>query len=568
MSYIQYAVILSCFILLVFLLLAEVKRINKDNLLLRLLANIIAVSSLALLFIPLTYKVDIEVDHSLNIFTPGTNQDSVPKSLRKGYALASIPDLSYLLKSRPEISSVNVFGYGLAPSDLEALKYYKLNFYPSAPSGIVSVRWNSRLSYTEKLQIQGKYINSSSNEVKLVLRGFGDSLDSAFIPAGKTSTFSLKTIPKQAGKAVLNLFAYADGKLLVEEKVPIEVTESKPMTILLLSSNPDFEYKFLKNWLFEEGHALMMRSRISKTAISSDFLNTKPVDLKIISGDILKKIDVLIADEEELATISNQEYQQIEQAVAKGMGLCIRISQPNIPRSLAITRNLARYELKSANDKEEQSLFLRPANTALAALKDKAGRIIAAKSLYGKGKVTGLVSLTTYKWLLESKESTYKRYWSDIVGGSATMKSGSAPFEIFPQFPIVQQTFRVNARQVSLTVPTIRLNNVVLAPRQNVVLSNDWDAIADAKSVGWNRVNINGKEGSFFVYDKDSWQNLRNSAKIKANVAASEFSQPLKSAKLLKTIEKRFPVWIFYLLFALSSGFLWLEPKLSYRNGN
>jgi hypothetical protein len=567
MSYIQYAVILSCFILLVFLLLAEIKRINKAYILLRILANIIAVSSLALLFIPLTYKVDIEVDHSLNIFTPGTNQDSVPKSLRKGYALASIPDLSYLLKSRPEISTVNVFGYGLAPSDLEALKHYKLNFYPSAPSGIVSVRWNSRLSYTDQLQLKGKYMNSSSNEVKLVLRGFGNTLDSAFILAGKTSTFSLKTIPKQAGKAVLNLLAYADGKLLVEEKVPIEVTESKPLTVLLLSSNPDFEYKFLKNWLFEEGHMVMMRSRISKTAISSDFLNTKPVDLKIINAAVLRKIDVLIADEEELATISNQEYQQIEQAVTKGMGLCIRVSELSIPRK-SLTSNLARYELKSANDKEEQSLFLRPANTSLAALKDKAGRVIAATSLYGKGKVTGLVTLTTYKWLLESKESTYTRYWSDIIGSSGTIKSSNAPFEIFPQFPIVQQTFRVNARQVSLTVPTIRLNNVVLAPRQNVVLSNDWDAIADAKSAGWNSVNINGKEGSFFVYDKDSWQNLRNSAKIKANVAASEFSQPLKSAKLLKTIEKRFPVWIFFVLFALSSGFLWLEPKLSYRNGN
>ena len=567
MSYIQYAVILSCFILLVFLLLAEVKRINKDNLLLRLLANIIAVSSLALLFIPLTYKVDIEVDHSLNIFTPGTNQDSVPKSLRKGYALASIPDLSYLLKSRPEISTVNVFGYGLAPSDLEVLKRYKFNFFPSAASGIVSVRWNSRLSYTEKLQVQGKYINSSSNDVKLVLRGFGDNLDSAFIQAGKTSTFSLESVPKQAGKAVLNLVAYTNGNLLVEEKVPIEVFESKPMTILLLSSNPDFEYKFLKNWLFEEGHAVIMRSRISKTAISSDFLNTKPVDLKIINAAVLRNIDVLIADEEELATISNQEYQQIEQAVTKGMGLCIRVSELSIPRK-SLTSNLARYELKSANDKEEQSLFLRPAKTSLAALKDKSGRVIAATNLYGKGKVTGLVSLSTYKWILESKESTYKRYWSDIIGGSASMKSGNAAFEIFPQFPIVRQTIRVTARQVSLTVPTIRMNNVLLAPRQNVALSSDWDALAYATSAGWNSISINGNEGSFYIYDKDSWQDLRNSNKIKVNVAASELSQPLKSAKLLKTMEKRFPVWIFFVLFALSSGFLWLEPKLSYRNGN
>ena len=568
MNYMQYAVVLFSFILLMFLLIAEYKRANRAFLLLRILGLIVSVTSLALLFIPLTYKTEIEVDNSLNIFTKGTVRDSVPTIFRKGLDIASIPDLSYLLKSKPEISTVNVFGYGLASADLANLKGYEFNFFPSVVKGIVAINWNKTLSYTEELQLQGAYVNPGLKEVKLVLHGFGDALDSVLIPAGKTSKFALKSIPKQAGKAVFSLSAYADGELLSEEKVPLDVFEAKPLTVLMMSSNPDFEYKFLKNWLFEEGHAVMMRSRISKSAISTDFLNTKSIDLSTVSKDLLKKVDILICDENELFQISNAEYQQIAQAVSMGMGLLVRISEAKQPRELSLLRNFSKYELPSGNDKDGQKVFLRSSNNALDTERDKAGRIVTQTSLYGRGKITGSVLSQTFKLLLESKGILYSRYWSDVIGATSKSKRTQTQFEVFSQLPTVGETIRIVARQQELNVPAIKLNYEPLSPRQNVVIPTEWDVVGILKKEGWSSFSINGENHSFYVYGKNSWEDFRNSNKSIENIKASGISQLSKPSELLKTIDKSVPVWIFFMLFLVSSGFLWLEPKISYKNNH
>jgi hypothetical protein len=568
MNYMQYAAVFLSLILLIFLLIAEFKRANKTYLLLRILGVIISVTSLALLFIPLTYKAKTEVDNSVNIFTKGTVRDSVPAMFRKGLDLASIPDLSYFLKGKPEINTVNVFGYGLESADLAILKGYKFNFYPSIARGVVAVSWNKTLSYTDKMQLQGVYANPGSKDVKLVLNGFGSDLDSLLIPAGKTSKFALTCIPKQAGKAVFSLAAYADGKLLSDEKVPLEVFEAKPLTVLVMSSNPDFEYKFLKNWLFEEGHSVMMRSRISKSAISTDFLNAKSIDLSTVSGDVLKKVDILICDENELFQISNTEYQRLAQAVSMGMGLLIRISEAKQPRELSLLRSFSRYELPLGNDKEGQKLFLRSSNNALDTEKDKAGRIVTQTSFYGRGKITGSVLSNTFKWVLESKGLLYNRYWSDVLSATSKSTRTHTQLELFSQIPIVGETIRIVARQEGPNVPTIKLNDALLSPRQNIILSTEWDAIGFLEKEGWNSLNINGERHSFFVYGKDSWEDFRNNSRSIANIKASGLIQSTKPLSISKTIDKSLPVWIFFVLFLVSSGFLWLELKISYKNGH
>jgi hypothetical protein len=45
----------------------------------------------------------------------------------------------------------------------------------------------------------------------------------------------------------------------------------------MLSASPDFESKFLKNWLSENGYAVALRSAISKDKFNSEYINIKPV---------------------------------------------------------------------------------------------------------------------------------------------------------------------------------------------------------------------------------------------------------------------------------------------------
>ncbi|RZL20085.1 MAG: hypothetical protein EOO89_01390 [Pedobacter sp.] len=288
----------------------------------------------------------------------------------------------------------------------------------------------------------------------------------------------------------------------------------------------------------------------------------------MITRELLKKVDLLICDENELFQISNLEYQRIADAVSMGMGLLVRISEVKQPRELSLVRSFSRYELPLGNDKEEQKLFLRYSNNALETGKDKAGRIVTQINLYGRGKITGSVLSGTFKWLLESRGSVYRRYWSDIIGATSKSTRTQTQFELFSQIPTVGETIRIVARQEGLNVPTIKLNNDLLSPRQNVVLATEWDVTSYLKELGWNSFNINGEKHSFFVYDKDSWEDYRNNIKSIANIKASKLSQSLKPQKILKTIEKSFPIWVFFLSFLVSSSLLWLEPKISRRNSD
>ncbi|MEJ7558877.1 MAG: hypothetical protein WKF66_11265 [Pedobacter sp.] len=566
-DYKHYVVIFSGVFLLVVLLLFEARRLNKANLLWRIIANVVAVLSLVLLIVPLSYKVETVSAKSLNIFTEGTDSDAVPKAYKSGYAIQAIPDLSYLLKGRPEIKSINVFGYGLKTSDLEQTSRYDFHYYPTKPKGLISVHWNTRIIYTKKLVLQGTYVNSSSREVRLILRGFGTNLDSVRIPVGKTFKFSLSGIPKQSGKAIFELQAFSQEQLLTREMVPIEVVESKPLNILLLSSNPDFEYKFLKNWLFDEGHSVMLRSRISRNALSFDFLNVKPLDLNRITGPMLNKVDVLIGDETEFLLMNSQESRLIEQAVSEGMGLLVRISEGVQPKGANLTTQFLRYEVPGMSDKDEQKLFLKSSSASLQIRKDELGRVLTERTLHGRGNVAGSVLLNTYTWLLAGKAAMYNAYWSGVVGDLARIKPNKVQYEISPQVPLSGEPIRIVVRQSKNDVPTIKLNEELLAPRQNVALPFEWDVISLAVQHGWNKIDINGEQASFFVFDKGSWQDLKNNNTSILNVSVSSLSESISDVNgIARMTDKKLPLWIFFISFLFSVGFLWLEPKLLLRN--
>jgi hypothetical protein len=567
-NYMHYAVMFLCLVLLIFLLLAEARRLNRANLVWRILANVVAVTSLVLLIVPVSYKVQTFKANTLNVFTAGTDLESVPKAFKKGYALQSIPDLSYFLKGKPEIDRINLFGYGLKSSDLQKIAKYQFHFYPTEPKGITSVRWNRRVSYTKKLQLQGTYVNPASKGVRLILRGFGSNLDSALIPANKTFKFSLTCIPKQSGKATFELLAFSGEKLIAGEKIPIEVDEVKPLNVLLMASNPDFEYKFLKNWLFKEGHAVMLRSRISKNALSVDFLNMKALDLNAITGTLLKKVDVLICDETEFASLSSRESKQVEQAVSKGMGLLVRVSDLIPPSGANLSRQFLRYEVPGLSEKVEQKLFLKTSSTSLQFSKDKSGRILAERTLHGRGKVAGSVLLDTYKMLLQGNSSRYHSYWSEVIGDLSRVKANNTQFEIFPQIPLVGERIRIVVRQVGTDVPTIKLNGRLLPPRQSLTQPMEWDVVAFPAEYGWNKLDINGDQASFFVHDKSAWVDSKNNNTSIATAIASRLSNLETASPEIhgETLNKRVPIWVFFISFLLSVGFLWLEPKLLLQN--
>lgn len=588
----KYIAIFSCLFLLIFLLYKEVRRTNKDRLIWRILASIIAVACFMLLMVPVKYETHIKKNsNEIVLLTEGTNLDSVAKVQVEKYVLASadlkrskaksIADLPYFLATHQDIRKLDIYGYGLSEEELKATKGYEVNFHPSEnPQGIISASWQHKIKTSEQLTVQGVYQNTGKNSIKLLLKGLGNAIDSISIGGKSNKNFSFQTRPKQTGKAVYQLIALQGKDTLAIEPVPFLVGNQSPMKVLILASFPDFEYKFLKKWLYENQYPVAFRTQISKNKFSSDFLNIESFNLNKINSSALKKFDVLIIDEEELAAINPEEIASINAAVTGGLGLLVRVSSPK--STAPISGTFGRGESAPAKDQQlsislkenkynfsklplAQSLFLKTTENDQPLVMDGSGRTLVNSSLKGSGKISMSTIPATFNWLLSGKKTDYSTYWSAILSNAARRKTENQTVKIIPQFPVVsEQTRLVIDLAESGKIPALKIDSINLAPRQNIALPFQWDAVFWPSHSGWRNLSINQSIESLFIYKKSDWLARRNQQKINSNL---EFVKALKNIKPIGQskdliIEKEISIWWFFIGFLVASAFLWIESRI------
>ena len=588
----KYIAILVGLVLLAFLLYKEVNRTNRARLIWRILANIVAVSCFMLLIVPIRYKTHVKQNaDEVILLTAGTNPDSVAKLKGKKYAFPSVnlkntkatplSDLSYFLKSNPNIRKLNIYGYGLNAAELKDLKGYQIIFHPSAnPGGIISANWPAKLKTSEPLQVQGTYQNSGSETVKLLFKGLGKTVDSIAIEAKSNKSFSFKTNPKQTGKAIYELIALQKNDTLAKEPVPVQVSDQTPMKVLILTSFPDFEYKFLKNWLYENQYPLAFRSQISKNKFAFDFLNIDSINLNQINISSLKKFDILIIDEEELAAIGPNERSSIALAVNNGMGLVIRVT--NTKALTTLSGKFGRFESPVLKGKAlnlimiedhhkfnplplEQAVFLRASQADQPIVADASGKTVVNSSISGYGKVLVSTLSATYNWLLSGQKTDYATYWSKLLANAARKRNDIQSINIIPQFPVMHQKMRIiTDLAASDKVPVLKMDSILLSPRQNMELPFQWDAFYWPQKSGWTNLKVNQAIEPVYIYKKTDWETLKNQQKLDEthqfikNLSTTEAKNKLTDA----IVEEEVSLWWFFAGFLLATGFLWYESRI------
>ncbi|MCX2573894.1 hypothetical protein [Pedobacter sandarakinus] len=588
----KYITVFLCAVLLVFLVYKEISRPNKSRRLWRIAASVLAVCSLALIIIPIKYKSKIKGSgNTITVLTDGFDPDSVTKlngpkyllngSSGNGAGLVSLPSLSYFLATHTEIRDIAIYGFGLPETQLPLLKGYRVSFHLTKNvSGVVAVNWSQEIKLTEHLLIQGTYSNQTPEVVKLVLKGLGSVADSCEIKPGSTSSFSFKTRPKQLGKAVYQLIATQNRDTLSADPVPFVTVAPAPMKVLVLASFPDFEYKFLKTWLYENQYPLAFRSQISKNKYSTDFLNLKRFNLSQINAEVLKKFDLMIIDEEELAAIGLQENAAINAAVANGMGLVLKLSSNKV--STALGKSFIRISSPPTKDKPlqlflrgdtyrfsplpiDQNLYLNPSQNEKVVIVDDRNKAIVTTRINGAGKLTGVTLAATYNWLLAGKKNDYTAYWSAILSETVKKQSSAYKVELIPQFPTQHQITKAIVDVVADNkIPSITFMGKTLAYRQNLAFPFRWDADFWPSSSGWNRLIINQGEYPFFVYKASDWSTLKNYQKMNTNLAfVSKSSNSVSKAEILDVeVTKELSKWWFVTGFLIACAFLWIESRI------
>lgn len=591
-------IILSTLVLLGFLILKEIRRKNKANLIFRVAASCLAVIALIFIAIPITYqkKADLKEENTAVLITEGFHQDSLEKFknipafttnavvARGNRSVKLIPDLEGFLAMNQQFSKFHVLGYGLEAQEIEMIQDKNLVFHPSPlPSGVQSVHWNKTIKSGEQLVLSGNYLNTDDKPIKLVLKGLGTNLDSVSIPAGRSENFQLKTIPKHLDKAVYALISITAKDTILNEKIPVFVQAQDPLKVLILSSSPDFENKFLKNWLFENQYSIAVRSAISKNKFSTEFLNSTRINLDRITPSVLENFDVLISDPDELSALSRAENQAIQNQLSNGMGL-IMIAD-SIPKGEGLfngifdTKALIRADEKTIslnwddyNSKKmtlgsSGSFRILPKDGSQALVKDDKANIMVSSKLSGRGRILLSSINDSYTWMLGNDPKSYSSYWSKLIGDVAWKRELNSVWSLEAPLPVLNQETLIMIETGSDSIPIASTEAELLKFAQDAILGFQWTAPYWPQKTGWHLLDIENSpdpiQSWYYIFNKNDWASVHAVEKIKNNrkFAEESFSQSNEQNISERYYREPVPPVYFFILFLLSCTYLWLEAK-------
>ncbi|MES2645967.1 MAG: hypothetical protein V4717_03755 [Bacteroidota bacterium] len=585
-------------LLLILLLFKEYKRENKARLWWRIIATVIAITGFICLILPVSYmSLQSEKNTNIILLTPGYDDTAVRNFLSVNqseqvysteadlqvsnkFKATIINDINTLLRNDTEVA-IHVFGYGLPAETLEIFHNQSFIFHPSKlPQGISAIHWPAKLKTGETIRVQGYYNNTLSKPVSITLSSFNKVLDSVIIPAASHAPFDVNTIPHQLGRSVYQIKVHLGKDTLSQESIPLEIERPRLLKVLLLSSHPDFENKFLKNWLAEQGHSVAVKTVISANKFNSGFYNTPGAMENRLTVGFLKTFDVVKADAGWFNTVTKSEAALILNAVAANK-LGLIVTADSVSRNpfsnqfpLAVTGSSLQQAILKTHDssavlkplKMETPLYLKPQNTLQSLITDQVGRVYAGNMLYGSGKLLYTTVTNSFNWSLAGHQNDYAFFWTMLLQKVAPAKQTEEAWSIRPFLPITDHPVKVEVQSGQPVQTSAYLNDVTVYLKNDHTISNSWNGNYWPSKKGWQSlVQFNGETRWWYNYEQGNWKTITQFDRLQATTRYA-LSNKNKTDDLLN-ITKKVPVAVpgiyFFLIILMAAAWLWYEKKLS-----
>jgi hypothetical protein len=567
-------------------------RPSKAHLVLRILSTLAAVTALGCLVLPVSYTSTASTQdarHEAVLLTDGFDEDSLSAypslpvytfnpNIRPTAKTKYLPDAAALNELKPQITTLHILGNGLSYEQLQQMYPMAVSFQPSSTGGIINLNHTTHLNAGQSFQVQGQYHNHSNQTVKLKLKGLGTVVDSVTLPANRQSVYNLSAVPKNTGRNVYQLLAVQNADTLQSLPLPVTITPVQPLKVLLLSSTPDFENKFLKNWLTENGYAAAIRSSISKGKTSVEFVSMEKQLLDKLTPANLNTFDVVTADAASLKALSSAEssalYQQVTQ---KGLGLIIRADSSKIASGwmqggfsvtiLPAEKQLMAKLLVTGNPSPTSALSINPAYinvspNAQSIITDVQNRTLAACKLAGNGRVILTTLTQTFTWALAGNTKNYTTVWAALLNKAARKKPAVEQWFISSALPAENAPVDITL-QSGAAATNLQVNQLSITSAQSALLPFEHTVTYWPTAAGWQQVTFNRTSFYWFAAQKSAWLYLQNQENTKATLLYAQNHRPNApvTKKMQQIVRIEVPKFYFYVLLLLACGYLWAESR-------
>lgn len=460
-----------------------------------------------------------------------------------------------------------VLGDGLPEYAVREIKRPFQFYEGELPNGIVTLSPTSNFKPNQAQEIHGTLRSKGASQIKLI--GPGGVEDSVSFTQQGNHDFTLSLTPKQSGLFLYSVVVEDDGKSITQ-KFPVEVKEEKKLNILFVQNYPSAETRYLKNFLIENGHALAVRSKISKDKFRYEYANRQSLPIDRLSPEILNEFDLFLIDQESLDALSNNDKAVLEESVNQGLGLLIFYNSIEKIKNSALL-SLSMKDMAGDTVRVNLGSSTYTFSTLPLTVMDMVEPITQAKNRIlsgyvnkGGGRIAFQFLQETYRLALEGKKIEYASLWSPLVERAARTENSKFKIEMDQPFPIFpDELLEVNVVAANAT-PQLKNDGVLIPLREDVVIDDYWHGTTWAGEAGWHQFNIEQDSSNhhYYVSNPNEWQSLRIAQLHKVNEALSQ-KDSINKIDLSITKERQ-PVslLIFFIIFLLSTGFLWLVPKL------
>ncbi|MEO6455706.1 MAG: hypothetical protein ABIN97_16615, partial [Ginsengibacter sp.] len=382
--------------------------------------------------------------------------------------------------------------------------------------------------------------------------------------------------------AVYSVTVISGNDTLESEPVPVEVKITQPLSILLIAASPDFENKFLKNWLTKNEYKFAVRTSISKNKYDKQFVNILPVPIDRITASLLEKFDIIIADASELTALPASDISVIRNYIeTKGAGLIVKTDTSGNSSAFYLksfplieVRDSVQHIIKlslgdtdhiMASLKIEQPIYIRNMAATQPLVKDQQMRTMVNSRMAGLGKIVLTTVGNTYTWQLAGNAKDYSSFWSYILQKAAKKIPLEDVWAVTPALPQKNKEVLLQTETVKANIPQAQTEDTIYM-EQNYHLPYQWNAVYWPIKAGWQLIGNYGLTHWWYIYDDKNWNAVKAHDKITATKKYAS-NHPYKPSNEFIITTKRVEIQkiYFFIIFITCSGFLWFEKKFKYR---
>lgn len=559
-----------CVLTILFIFLELKKKAGFRNT--RIIAIVVMMIGLA--GIMLRPKYSSKKTDSILLLTSGYAPQKVDSVLSKhpNVSVMRLPDTRPFNKAAP-ITDYKITDHKIDFVAGEGLKLYQLDrlgdatfiYIPtSTPGGIIDLRMQEHYESHRNGTIYGSY-NNKVGRTLISLHSPAGAEDSTVILEKGKKDFTLSFMPRLAGNFTYTL-VIRDSANITKEIVPIHVNESRKLEILFLQYYPTFETQYLKSYLSEKKHRMVVRSQLSKNNFRHEFINREETPISRLSEQLLEGFDLIIADAISLATLTAREKNDLQRSLQHGLGL---LSLTPVEKKSDV------FPFETTSIKKDTTLVMvqqKPyvlsaipirvkKNQSIIPLMDNSSGILSGYTFRGAGKIGFQLLRETYQLRLAGDSLAYADIWVSLLEKVGRRKTENSTIKIITPFPLYEDE-PIDIEVLSENENIILMDDSTSIPlREHLSLDNVWRGRTWGGKEGWHTLTTNQRAvKSYYIHSRPAWQALSITNQMRANMLRENERDDISSREI--TTMREVPQIFFFLLLVLAAGYAWLAPKL------